>query len=69
MASDRRLAGVPPLRELIRRAEAAGLDVRISGGDYVIRVPGRRVLRVNSRRKDGTPELTKLVWIVEGERA
>jgi hypothetical protein len=62
------LSGVPPLRELVRRAKAAGADIRYSGGDYMIRFPelrDQKILRVNCRRKDGTPELVKALWRAE----
>lgn len=52
--------GVPALRTLIRIAEAAGFEIRMSGGDYIVRGP-QKYLRINCRRKDGTPELAKVL--------
>lgn len=56
---------VDSLRSLLARAQRAGLSVEKESGDVVIRRPGLPVLRVNSRRKDGTPELKKLVLMAE----
>jgi hypothetical protein len=56
--------GVPALRELLARAARAGLEVRWNGGDVIV-CASPRYIRVNSRRKDGTPRLLKAVRAAE----
>ena len=63
-----RCRGRPSLRELIGRARRLGLNLYLSGGDYVIKHPGHGTLRVNARRHDATPALVKLVTQLEEQR-
>lgn len=67
----RQSTGVPSLRESLALARALGCEVKILNrtGEVVVSTPKRGPrCRVNCRRKDSTPELTKLLRTLEGAR-